>query len=219
MAIYQQREPTDVTSSVEISGERTERSLPYSSFTSPVVYCPQPTAKPINPTYPHVMLQKDVGSAYLPDSAWLLSRTLVRSNNQNDTGNTLHQHDADADDQSPVSIPNWAAYNSLICSQMKKTKIASPPLIAAPANEWQTLLTVLMQAQQISAKVIGSGRKTVISLDLGLYKPAKQLQMSRTDMDNLILRPGELHIVMAQLRCIGAYVEGSGIDICWVESR
>jgi len=24
-----------------------------------------------------------------------------------------------------------------------------------------------------------------------LYKPAKQLQMSRTDMDNLILRPGD----------------------------
>ena len=74
---------------------------------------------------------------------------------------------------------------------MKKTKIASPPLIAALANEWQTLLTALMQAQQISAKVTGSGRKTVISFDLGLYKPARQLQMSRTDMDNLIIRPGD----------------------------
>jgi len=75
-----------------------------------------------------------------------------------------------------------------------------------------------MQAQNINTKVVGVGHKTVVSLDMGLYKPAKQLQMSRSDLDHLLLRPGELHTVMAQLRCIGAYVEGSGIDTSWVES-
>ena len=67
-------------------------------------------------------------------------------------------------------------------------------------------------SSKISAKVMGPDRKTVITLDLGLYKPAKQLQMARKDMDHLVLRPGELHSVMAQLRCIGAYIENSGID-------
>lgn len=43
-------------------------------------------------------------------------------------------------------------------------------------------------------------RKTVISLDMGLYQPAKKLQMQSRDLHHLILRPGELHIVMAQLR-------------------
>ena len=75
-----------------------------------------------------------------------------------------------------------------------------------------------MQAQGITAKVIGPDRKTVVSLDMGLYKPAKQLQMARDDMGHLILCPGELHIVMAQLRSIGAYIENSGIDICWTEA-
>jgi len=42
--------------------------------------------------------------------------------------------------------------------------------------------------------------------------------MWRSDLDHLLLRPGELHIVMAQLRCIDAYVEGSGINTSWVES-
>ena len=64
-----------------------------------------------------------------------------------------------------------------------------------------------MQAQGITINVVGSHYKTVISLDMGLYKPVKQLQMSRKDMDNIILRPGELHFVMAQLRCIEAYIE------------
>ena len=43
--------------------------------------------------------------------------------------------------------------------------------------EWNTLLTVLMQTQAINTKVVGPDRKTVISLDMGLYQPAKKLQM------------------------------------------
>ena len=50
---------------------------------------------------------------------------------------------------------------------------------------------------QASVKVVRPTRKTVISLDLGLYQPAKKLQMARRDLKHLILRPGELHIVMA----------------------
>jgi hypothetical protein len=53
---------------------------------------------------------------------------------------------------------------------------------------------------------------------MGLYKPAKQLQMARQDLNNIILRPGKLHIVMAQLRNIGAYIENSGIDLSWTEA-
>ena len=64
-----------------------------------------------------------------------------------------------------------------------------------------------MQAECISASVIDPDQKTAIYLDMGLYKPAKQLQMAREDMDHITLRSGELHVVMAQLQCIGAYIE------------
>ena len=90
--------------------------------------------------------------------------------------------------------------------------------MAAPAHEWNTLLTVLMQVQTINVQVISHQRKTVISLDLGLYMLAKKLQMARGDLSNLILRPSELHIVMAQLKTNGAYIENSGVDMAWIES-
>ena len=48
-----------------------------------------------------------------------------------------------------------------------------------------TLLTVLKQAQAINVKVVGQQRKTVISLDMGLYIPAKTLQMAREDLSNI----------------------------------
>lgn len=38
-----------------------------------------------------------------------------------------------------------------------------------------------MQVQQITSHVVGPGRTTVISLDMGLYQPAKKLQMARND--------------------------------------
>ena len=102
---------------------------------------------------------------------------------------------------------------------MPVARLGTPPLIAAPAHEWQTLLTVLMQAQNISVKVVGPTRKTVVSLDMGLYQPAKKLQMARQDLRNIILRAGELHIVIAYLRTIGAFIDNSGLDMCWFESE
>jgi len=107
----------------------------------------------------------------------------------------------------------WSGYNSLVNKALPVTRVGAPP------HEWNTLLMVLMQAQNISTIVVGSERKTVISLDMGLYLPAKKLQMARNDLNHLILRPGELHIVMAMLRTIGAYIDSSGIDMCWIESE
>ena len=71
-------------------------------------------------------------------------------------------------------IPVWAAYNSLISNTMHVTKVGMPPLIAAPVHEWPMLLTIFMQAQKISSIVVGPNRKTVITLDTGLYQPAKK---------------------------------------------
>ena len=118
-----------------------------------------------------------------------------------------------------MGIPVWSAYNSLISNPMGVTKVGTPPLLAALVHEWPTLLTILMQAQNITASVVGPGRKTVISLDMGLYQPAKKLQMARNDLQHLILRPGELHILMVQLRAIGAFIEDRGLDMCWIEAE
>jgi hypothetical protein len=49
-------------------------------------------------------------------------------------------------------------------------------------------------------------------------KPANKLQMVCNDLDHIVLRPEELHVLMAQLRTLGSFVANSGIDLCWIES-
>ena len=94
-----------------------------------------------------------------------------------------------------------------------------PPLIAAPSHEFSTLLTIFRQVERIKALVVGVNQKTVITLDMGLYKPAKQLEYAlECCQGKWILRPGKLHTVMAQLRTIGSYIESSGLDDVWTES-
>lgn len=58
---------------------------------------------------------------------------------------------------------------------------------------------MLKQAQNINTLVVGADRKTVVTLDLGLYQPAKRLQMARNDMDHLILRPGAITSILLDL--------------------
>lgn len=118
-----------------------------------------------------------------------------------------------------TKVPDWSAYNSLISDPLPTTRVATPLLVAAPAYGWSTLFTVLMQAQSINTKVVRPARKTIISLDLAPYQSAKKLQITRNNLDLIILRPGELHIVMVQLRTIGASIDNSGLDMCWMESE
>lgn len=67
-------------------------------------------------------------------------------------------------------------------------------------------------------KVVGPDKKTVVSLEVTLCKPAKQLQMASDDLNHMLLQPGELHIVMAHLRTIGSYIVNNGIDLLWTEA-
>lgn len=115
-------------------------------------------------------------------------------------------------------VPVRFRYNSLINETLPATRIGAPPLIAAPAHESNTMLTVLKHAQAISANVMGPGKKAVISLDVGLYEPANKLEMARSDLDHIVFRPGELHVLMAQLRTLGCFVDNSGVVLCWIES-
>ena len=92
------------------------------------------------------------------------------------------------------------------------------PLLAAPAHEWSTMLTVVMQAQKITAVVMGENHKTIITFDLQLYEKAVKLQMHKApDLDHLVFRIGEMHTIMASLCALGASIDGSGFDKGWIE--
>ena len=136
------------------------------------------------------------------DLAWSVGNSIIRSR--------LEQ----------VKIPTWAPYNSQVLSLTHQlTTVSMMPLLAAPAHEWSTMLTVLMQAQKITAVVMGENHKTVISFDLQLYEKAVKLQMHKAlDLDHLVFRIGEMHMIMASLRALGASIDGSGFEDGWIEA-
>ena len=102
---------------------------------------------------------------------------------------------------------------------MSLTLTGTLPLIPAPAHGWSTLLTVLKQTHYINAVIVGPNKKIGITLDIGLYKPAKQLEMYRGYLQGqFILRLGELHTPMVMLQTTGSYIDTSGLDIILLES-
>lgn len=233
MAIYQRSDPEDKMPDLSLNVNQPDKSRSISelpeSITS-LLECPAPPPNPSGPVFPrfHQSVQNQLPiQVRMQDFAWLLGRSLSR----NSTINTQMQvtetetkimsiQGSESQHTKSTDVPSvWSGYNSMISDVLPLTRVGIPPLIAAPAHEWQTLLTVLMQVENIKTKVVGPTKKTVISLDMALYQPAKKLQMTRQDLSHIILRPGELHIVIAQLRTIGAFIEDSGLDMCWIESE
>lgn len=116
-------------------------------------------------------------------------------------------------------VPGWAGYNSLLSTNKAVTKVGALPLLPEVAHEWSTLLTVLMQACKLKELAVGETHPAVITFDMALYEKVVQLVDSRPDLKGRVLpRLGELHVVMAALRGLGASIENSGIDDAWMEA-
>lgn len=76
-----------------------------------------------------------------------------------------------------------------------------------------------MQASQLRKLTVGDDHPTIISFDMALYEKVVQLLDARPDLKHTVVpRLGELHVVMAALRALGASMENSGIDDAWIEA-
>ena len=121
-------------------------------------------------------------------------------------------------------MPTWAATKSLLLSHSSdshshtrtNTEVIAPLFRTSP-TDYGTLYTALQLTPGISATVVGSQRKTLITLDLDLYARALKIQQS-VGNTNWILRAGALHIAFAALHALGKTVDGSGLDTCAIES-
>lgn len=123
------------------------------------------------------------------------------------------------DGEERSKLPGWAGYNSLLSSSQTLTEVGAMSLLPEVAHEWPTLLTVMMQACQLKSLAVGEDHPTVISFDMALYEKAVQLIDARPDLKRSVVpRLGELHVVMAALRALGASMENSGIDDAWMEA-
>jgi len=76
----------------------------------------------------------------------------------------------------------------------------------------------MLQASQLKSLVVGNDHPAVITFDMALYEKAIQLLDARSNLkDEIVLRLGELHTVMASLRALGTSIE-KGIDDAWIEA-
>ena len=207
IVMYQQEFCSDPVLEITLSPNAKESKIPDTVI--PLLECNESQLKPMQPSFNNFSTNDPDSTIYDEqhlDFAIFFSKALLR----NPLGNKLEVygpadilHYLGEDHNTPIpimntsqlsSIPSWSALNSLLSTLvLPTTRYEALPLIASPAHEYRTLLTVLKQAQGINIKLMGPNRKTIITFDLGLYKPVKELQMSRSDLDDIIVRAGELH--------------------------
>ena len=61
------------------------------------------------------------------------------------------------------------------------------------------------------------GAKTIVTFDLQLYCKALQLG-SNSEIDNLLIRLDELHVVFTDFKMLGKITDGSGLDKTFEEA-
>ena len=116
-------------------------------------------------------------------------------------------------------VPAWTEFNALV-SQVDPpvTTIGMLPILQAPADNDDTMITVINRFNAITKKL---GQKhTVLIGDQPLYSRAKELIWANPETyKNTIVLLGDLHILFNFLKVIGQHFENSGLADVWVESN
>jgi len=131
------------------------------------------------------------------DMAWILCRL-----------NDAEQH-----------IPAWTGFNRVVSPYRSEvTTVGYMPIIPAPADDMDTVYTVISRCKLISEKL--GQIYTVITFDQALYCRAKELIWLHPEhFANVIIRLGGFHTAMNFMKAIGQYVEASGLkDVSYLVS-
>ncbi|XP_063215639.1 uncharacterized protein LOC134527168 isoform X5 [Bacillus rossius redtenbacheri] len=152
--------------------------------------CPEPVISNIVQKYGELLKK-----AICFDSVWFLLRRSILN------GNDISIYSA-----------TWIGYNSYLGDVKCVSRVSLLPVIPEPPTNSSVQLTVMRLLEKLNIYVNKTTNKVVVTADMAIYKPLKQFEMAKEDCKGKwILKPGELHIIIAQLRTIG------GIPELWVE--
>ena len=194
---------------------------------------PKPRTSPHYPSFELFQHQDILKESNENDTAWLLGRYFKRkyvttsseSRQTADRDPLPEEQPDDTDQTSPRSkqyIPVWSAYNSLLAKEQVVDNVHALPLINAPAHEWPTLVTSLLNLHNINVINTEPENKMPVCvwLDMDLYKRVLKLPYLDPQLYNgkWIESPGQFHTVLCALRCLGQTVESSGLDQAWVQA-
>ena len=142
-------------------------------------------------------------------------------------------------DLNSICLPSYSATNSLVVDvDVTRTNVFSFLFVAGPASSISAVYTAIDMAHKIgeASESIGTDEekecavdtllrpinapspwKTIIVLDLDLHEKAYLIVHSRKDLrDRYLLCLGELHIISAEIRAIGNFINSSGLDDAWM---
>ena len=161
------------------------------------IFCPEPVRQ--NEVYQSYQISKqDLKLSSLKDTAYFIIKSLnIESEND---------------------VPTWTAYNSLISKEKAISTYCSLPLIHGSPTDWSNLYSSLMVANNIRL-ANSKQKKTIVTFDLQLYSKCIQLQAREEINSTFVFRMGELHVVFAFLKCIGKYIDNSGLDDIFIEAE
>lgn len=207
LVAYQSAEIGDILSSLELADGDEKFCIPespYNILQSTVRHNAKPACRKLPRFDNNQNTRRALRDAHVRDLAWFLSKDAGASH-------------VEGCNTQIFSGLTWSAHNSLVSDVCeRKTVVAVFPILNKSPTDRSVQMTVIEQFKQVKSLLNAPGKKTVITVDLGLYRPMQQLQMTlNTDA---ILMPGDLHVIMAQLRAIGSFVELSGIPEMWFES-
>ena len=115
-------------------------------------------------------------------------------------------------------LPTWNAFSSLLTNTPSVTLYETLLLSSISPTDWTGLYTALKQDQEINMKV-SSNKKTIVTLGLQFYAKCMEQRSKNEIKDNLMIRLGELHIVIACLKVLGKYINCCGLDQIFVDTE
>lgn len=116
------------------------------------------------------------------------------------------------------SIPGWTPFQQLLsCENSPISTIGFSPVIPQPPTSKDVVFTAMRNFVKLSSSL--NKNVAVLSCDMSIYLIAKNIQQSSQEFQGLVLRIGTFHLQKNFLRCLGQYIEGSGLDSILVEAN
>ena len=104
----------------------------------------------------------------------------------------------------------------MITKENLRATFCSLPIIFGIPTEWDNLFSSLKEVQQLN-DLLSPGTQTIVTFDLQLYSKALQLE-SNSEIDNFVIRLGELHVVFTAFKMLGKIIDGSSLDKAFEEA-
>ena len=116
------------------------------------------------------------------------------------------------------AIPGWTPFQQLLSSDNTCiSTVGYCPVIPQPPTSKDVVYTAMKNFVELSYSL---GKEVaVLSCDMSIYLITKEIQLKTQEFCILKLRVGTFHLQKNFLRCLGQYIEGSGLDSFLVEAN